>query len=310
MSKGDWIRHPAIGVAAFALLSTVTVSIQQVKDKRQSQHPAEYSEQVSINLVTVSDATSPSPADPANTETNKETNKNPDNRANQPSKLLRWIEEFLKTWGDLIAQVVMAFGTLGILYFTGRGLIFVRRTYEASKRTLLHSGRAATAARKQIEEARRIGEIQTRAHISVYYAEMQINEGNGKFHILLKVKNTGNSPASFVRMSSSIGVLNKDDCIQNTWTITRETYDIAAGQETNFNLNINQTEQLFSPRAFWRGEIYITVGGFFEFIDVFGRRQEAPFIFRGDQVDVDTPTEPFPLKVPDRGDFKEDDKTQ
>ena len=39
----------------------------------------------------------------------------------------------MSRWGDLSAQWTMAITTLGILYITGRGLIFIRDTLEATQ---------------------------------------------------------------------------------------------------------------------------------------------------------------------------------
>ena len=107
--------------------------------------------------------------------------------------------------GDLVAQWMMAAGTFGILYFTWRGLVFVRATYRASKKTLKQSGRAVNAAKKQVEVATRIGEAQIRAFIDV--PEIKVGDifEDGKMirvkkkqvrnHWVFKFKNTGHSTA-------------------------------------------------------------------------------------------------------------------
>lgn len=132
---------------------------------------------------------------------NTENEENPDNRNSKQNKVSPSIIVFLQTWGDLIAQMVMAIGTLAIVAFTGWGLHFIRKTYEASKRTLLHSGRAANAAKRQIDEARRIGESQTRAYLRITDAALSISEKEECFALTLSCHNSGNSPASKILIS-------------------------------------------------------------------------------------------------------------
>ena len=100
------------------------------------------------------------PLDDERTEPDAKPNghpaENPDNSNEDGNDFLDW----LRTWGDLVAQTIMAVGTLGILYFTGRGLLYIIRTHEASKLTLLQTGRATIAAKKQANIAKDIGEKQ------------------------------------------------------------------------------------------------------------------------------------------------------
>lgn len=185
MLKGDWLRHPAAGVAVFAVFGVFLALSASPQSQIVSDRNYAISSKRSYGPTDKEVALDPVPHPKSNKyyEPNER-----DNTAPKPHEK-----------ADLLAQRIMALGTVGILIFTGLGLHYIKRTYEASQRTLKQTWRAGAAARKQINETRRIGEAQTRAYLSVTSAKAIISKKHrGYIDIIVEIENTGNSPAEDV----------------------------------------------------------------------------------------------------------------
>jgi hypothetical protein len=145
MSQRNWLREPA-GVGLLVLLCVfLGFLLAEITHNYNRPNPSGYDyEAYQID-------------DPAITPTTiLETNiANPDAYGNERKDVNQHQENGPWTViADLWAQWIMAIGTIGILGFTGWGLFYVMRTHKASKLSLQHTGRAAIAARHQVEIAK------------------------------------------------------------------------------------------------------------------------------------------------------------
>ncbi|MEM9705124.1 MAG: hypothetical protein AAF850_03500 [Pseudomonadota bacterium] len=116
---------------------------------------------------------------------------NPTDCKNSQSKLLLFAED----WGDLIAQWIMAFCTFGVLIFTGRGFVVLKRTLRETSVATKSSKIAADAAKRGNLISREMMAAQTRAYLGVFV------ETADSYKVTLRVENAGQSPATQIELT-------------------------------------------------------------------------------------------------------------
>ncbi len=231
-------------------------------------------------------------------ETVKEPPESPGDDDKDRDGFLAWLKE----WGDLISQIIMAAGTIGILYFTGLGLRYIIRTHKASKLTLLHTGRAAVATKKQAEIAKTIGEKQIK--IAEKNATEQLETAQTAQASLVVVKkitatfnsrikgeaaklefhNIGKSAAFNIRFATSIFLGDMADILVSPYIAKPNTWNnFLHSDETKscwFGFDRKQLLSSFTPsQHFSAHEPYVFVAGAILWRDVFHKWRGARFCY-------------------------------
>lgn len=227
MFKGDWLRHPAIGVVVFALIGLGFPALNQYQgEASRADHSAKQQLQDRSESV--------SPMQPPQRDINPDRNE--------------WREE-----QDLQAQQQMARWALAMaivsvagVIITAAGVFFVAETLGATREAakfaadtlteaknataaanrnitettrlgtlqLEEARRATAAAEKSVAETRRIGEVQTRAYLSLQKIEFEIVEDDAlrdlvtgerkvqTINLIFSLYNSGQPPARDVRIEA------------------------------------------------------------------------------------------------------------
>ena len=125
-------------------------------------------------------------------------------------------QESAALWGFWIA--VIAFLQLAA---TVIGLVFIKRTLDATRAAVKEAGDATEAAREAVKETSRVGEAQTRAYLSVVRADFHFAR-RGKsglpFDLTLQFHNSGGTPA--VNVSYYCGA------VISTWSDSKAPPDL------------------------------------------------------------------------------------
>jgi len=105
---------------------------------------------------------------------------------------------------DLQAQQDMAFWALGMFLSTVLGVGVTLAGVYYVRHTLIATREAVAAANRTADEAKRIGEAQVRAYVTVRDVQMSLKQGRRHPTVSFEVGNSGNSPALEVTPSASV----------------------------------------------------------------------------------------------------------
>ncbi|NOX95074.1 MAG: hypothetical protein GXP04_08245 [Alphaproteobacteria bacterium] len=263
MSYRDWIKHPAFGVALFALLALGPVGLSK---KYQIISKAEYqtAAQDLDNRQEIRPAIKPPVRNP---EPNRE----------------EWRGE-----KDLQAQQTMAMWTVFIGLVTLAGVVYVARTLGLSRATLDQAIEATNASKEAVAVTQRVGEAQTRAYLSIEEVKAVWGEITHELH--LSLVNTGNSPANEILLQGRIRI----QCRKAPESAFIETaaYDFkakAGAMASKSPSTVVYSLEPFMGRVVTAMEnegICIEVDGYLLWRDVFGVNNSHPFNYRYDFLKV------------------------
>lgn len=184
MLKGDWFRHPALGVAAFAVIALSIAALNP------NPHP--------IYSKRAHNCSEDQLSDPAS-------------RCFVLESALHYPPAYsdeYRSQKDLEAQQGMAFWAMLMFFITATGVWLVAQT-------LVETREATRAAIKTADITRKIGEAQTRAYLSIEKIRIKYTKEPGlrkvdeqfsraTFDIVLRINNSGNSPANNIEMDFAI----------------------------------------------------------------------------------------------------------
>lgn len=191
MPKGHWLPSPPIGVGLVIVLGLILAGILGEDRKEAECRDRAAGQNCGYTLDRVGHAAIP-PIDGVVTPPRNPKPEREEWRSEQDLQS-QWDQAKWAFWAALATSAGLVVGVIGIF--------FVKQTLEATRASV-------EAAHKAMVIQQQIGEAQTRAYLVC--DEVEYTVGPNLIEILIRVRNTGNSPADDVMVGGSLGFSFRD----------------------------------------------------------------------------------------------------
>jgi hypothetical protein len=197
---------------------------------------------------------------------------------------------------DLLAQRSMALAAWIMVAVTavsvaigGASLILIALTLKAAQASAKAAADTATAAIDTLEVSeqgydfnQKITKLQTRSYLTV--SDMTCAEHEDGIEIVVAVRNSGVTPAFYVRVEGEFDVYGTDIPLKQR--AMRPVNEVASGREgtASFRFKLSNRSMLPGVRDF--GISHIEVSGTIRYYEVFGKHREQNFSYRIEPVFV------------------------